>query len=160
VAPAQQLSIGVLATLDDDSSGPPVSDEGIALVELLVSVADVLSSYQDKVASEAYLHTDWHEETGVLRIHLHADIRPALCLIADGRRAYVAVVGRDTHEATISFGDSAVGNRPPNGPEMITASYRRGVGATGNLALSGLRLEKPFVVIVTGGARTTSRRFC
>jgi hypothetical protein len=43
---------------------------------------------------------------------------------------------------------------------MITASYRRGAGATGNLALSGLRLEKPFVVIVTGGARTTARRFC
>jgi hypothetical protein len=73
---------------------------------------------------------------------------------------YVVVVGRDTDEATISLGDGAVGERPATGSEMITASYRRGTGATGNLALSGLRLVKPFVVIVTGGARTTARRFC
>jgi hypothetical protein len=156
VPPAQQLSIGVLG----DDGSEPSSDERIALLELWAHVGDVLSSYQDKVANESYLHTDWHERKSVLRIHLLADLLPALCLIADGRHMYVVVVGRDTDEATISLGDGAVGERPATGSEMITASYRRGTGATGDLALSGLRLVKPFVVIVTGGARTTARRFC
>jgi hypothetical protein len=158
VPPAQQLSIGVLGAPGDDGSGPE-RDVGIALVELFAYVADVLSSYQDKVANEAYLLTDRHEET-TLSIRLHADLRPALCLIVDARCAYVVVVGPDTDEASISLGDGAVGEQPPTGSEMISASYRRGAGATGNLALSGLRLEKPFVVVVTGGASTTARRFC
>lgn len=66
----------------------------------------------------------------------------------------IIVVGRDTEEASVSFGDSTAGERLATGSETITARYKRGTGATGDLAISGLHLERPFAVIATGGPGT------
>jgi hypothetical protein len=153
-----KLSIGVVGTIGDEVSA--VGDEGVTLVELLAHVGDALSAYQDKVADEAYLDADWHEGSRTLRIRLRPDLRPALCLIGDDRHLYVVAVGRDADQATVSFGDGVAGERPAIGSQTITASYERGGGGAGNLALSGLQLEKPFVVMVTGGCRASARRFC
>jgi hypothetical protein len=154
--PAKQLSIGALG----EEGSATRSDSAIALVELLAYLGDTLSAQQDKVAEEGYLKASWDEDSLALRIHLDRQLRPALCLIADDRRLYFIVVGRDTEEASVSFGDSTAGERLATGAETITARYRRGTGATGDLAISGLHLEKPFSVIATGGPGTGARRFC
>jgi hypothetical protein len=141
---AKELAIGVAG---------PSEDVGVALVELLAYAGQVLSEYQDELADEAYLESDWNEEARRLRIRLDPPADSRLCLIADRRRVYVVTVGRATTEARLVFGDGAVGTRP-SGSEKVTARYRRGAGGAGNLTLSGLHLQKPFVVLVSGSART------
>jgi hypothetical protein len=153
VAPAQQLSIGAFLLEEQDGTG---EDLGIALVELWAHLADVLSFVQDQIADEAYLET---ERRGV-RIRLHAGLQPALFLVADDRRAYVVSIGSETGDATVRFGEGAAGKQPPSGLENVTATYRRGAGDTGNLELTGLDLQPPFVVIVAGNTRTRARARC
>jgi hypothetical protein len=153
VTPAQRLSIAAFEI--PDSSSRPGSDSGIALLELLAYLGDTMSFHQDQVANEAYLET----EDGV-RIRLQASRRPALCLVADDQRAYVVTVGAETGDSTVRFGDGVVGEQPPSGLENVTATYRRGAGDTGNLELTGLGLQKPFVVIVVGNPRASARHFC
>jgi hypothetical protein len=140
-AAADQLAIGVAG---------PFEDLGVALVDLLAYAGEVLSEYQDEVADEAYLETDWNEDSRTLHIRLRRGHRPGLCLIADRRRVYVVLVGPNTGEARVVFGDGVVGKRP-RGAGEVAAHYRRGAGGTGSLTLSGLRLRRPFVALMTGG---------
>ena len=159
VAPPQRLSIAAFEILGAQCSRPastrqPASDLGFALLELFAYVGDALSFYQDQVANEAYLET----EDGV-RVRLHGSRRPALCVIADDRRAYLVTVGAETGEATVRFGDGLAGEQPPSGLDNVIANYRRGDGDTGNLELTGLGLQKLFVVIVVGNPRVSARHF-
>jgi hypothetical protein len=153
---AKQLSIGALG----GEGSAARSDSAIGLVELLAYLGDTLSTQQEKVTEEGHLKTSWDEDSLALRIHLDRQLRPALCLVADDWSVYFVVVGHDTEQASVSFGDSKAGERPETGSETITARYKRGAGETGNLAIDGLKLEKPFVVIVTGGPGTGAPRFC
>ena len=116
----------------------------------------MLSASQDEVANETYLETDWDEERRVLHIRLDRKLRPGLCLIADGCRLYVVAVGRDANETRVVFGEGAHDDRPSDGSGRITARYRRGAGGRGNLTLSGLALQRPFVVVATGGSACTA----
>jgi hypothetical protein len=158
VSPAKELAIGVLNMFGDQDTASG-RNEGILLVELLAYVADVLSAYQDKVAGEAYLTADWNQEMRVLRLRLHRDLRPALCLVADDRNFYVVLVGRDADGACVSFGEGGAGKEPATGSDTIAARYQRGLGATRDLTLTGLYLEKPFMVVAIGASRAGARRF-
>jgi hypothetical protein len=80
-------------------------------------------------------------------------------VIADDRRAYLVTVGAETGESTVRFGDGVVGELPPSGLDNVIATYRCGDGDTGNLELTGLGLQKPFVVIVVGNPRVSARHF-
>jgi hypothetical protein len=162
VTPAERLSIAAFVIPNAHGSRParttrPARDSGIALLELLAYVADALSFYQDRVADEAYLET---EDAGVVGIRLHASRRPALCLVADDQLAYVLTVGAETGDTTVRFGDGVAGELPSSDLENVTATYRRGVGNTGNLELSGLSLQKPFVVTVLGNPSMSARCSC
>jgi hypothetical protein len=159
VAPPERLSIAAFEILGAQCSRPasnrqPASDPGIALLELFAYVGDVLSFYQDQVANEAYLETEDR-----VCVRLHASRRPALCLIADDRRGYLVTVGAETGESTVRFGDGVAGEQPPSGLDNVVATYRRDDGDTGNLELTGLGLQKPFVVIVVGNPRVSARHF-
>jgi hypothetical protein len=159
LVPPQRLSIAAFEILGAQRSRPastrqPASDLGIGLLELFAYVGDALSFYQDQVANEAYLETEDR-----VRVRLHASRRPALCVIADDRRAYLVTVGAETSESTVRFGDGVVGEQPPSGLDNVIATYRRGDGDTGNLELTGLGLHKPFVVIVVGNPQVSARHF-
>jgi hypothetical protein len=158
LVPRQRLSIAAFEILGSQSRAAstrqPASDLGIALLELFAYVGDALSFYQDQVANEAYLQTEDR-----VRVRLRASRRPALCVIADDRRAYLVTVGAETGESTVRFGDGLVGEPPPSGLDNVIATYRCGDGDTGNLELTGLGLQKPFVVIVVGNPRVSARHF-
>jgi hypothetical protein len=159
LVPRQRLSIAAFEILGAQCSRPastrqPASDPGIALLELLAYVGDALSFYQDQVANEAYLETEDR-----VRVRLDGSRRPALCVIADDRRAYLVTVSAETGESTVRFGDGVAGELPPSGLDNVIATYRRGDGDTGNLELTGLGLQKPFVVIVVGNPRVSARHF-
>jgi hypothetical protein len=150
--PAERLSIAAFALPDWASRSR--SDPGITLVELLAYVAETLSFEEDQVANEAYLETARH---GRLRVHISG--RPALCVVADEEHAFVVTVGGETGDSTVRFGDDIAGERPPHGLENVTATYRRGAGEAGNLEVGGVRLRKPFVVVVAGHPRASARWF-
>jgi hypothetical protein len=53
--PLHQFSIGTEVVLDEQNSG---RSQAVALIDELAYVGDVLSSYQDQIASENFLQTD------------------------------------------------------------------------------------------------------
>ncbi len=141
--------------------GTGAGDPALSLLDYAAHVADVLTQYQERIADEGYLETDWDEEGGVLRVSVRGGLRPALCLIADRGSAYVLVIGPETGEASVRFGEGLPGEQPPTGSGNVTATYRQGSGEPGNLEIGGLRLEKPFDVVVVGDPRTaTPGIFC
>ena len=117
-------------------------------------MADTLSFEQDQVANEAYVETE-----GGGRIRLQVCSRPALCMVADDQRAFVVAVGAETGETTVRFADGVGGKQPPSGLKKVTATYRRGAGGTGNVELTGLGLQEPFVVIVLDNLGASARHF-
>jgi predicted phage baseplate assembly protein len=58
---------------------------------------------------------------------------------APGDRVYVARLD-DDGSTSLGFGDGVNGARPATGTENIVASYRKGIGAVGNIAASQLTL--------------------
>ncbi|MBB3178406.1 putative baseplate assembly protein [Variovorax sp. Sphag1AA] len=58
---------------------------------------------------------------------------------APGDRVYVARLN-DDGSTSLTFGDGVNGARPPTGTENIVASYRKGIGAVGNVAAGQLTL--------------------
>src|SRR5262249_10214753 len=56
-----------------------------------------------------------------------------------GDRVYVARTG-DDGRTTVEFGDGVAGARLPTGTENITAVYRKGMGATGNVDAAKISL--------------------
>jgi hypothetical protein len=156
--PAERLSVAAVDVLDEGIAKP--ADPGLALVELLGYVADVLTWQQDRIAAEAYLESRWDEGTGTLRVLLPAALLPLVCLVADERRAYVVVVGERAGGTEVRFGDGATGERPPAGTENVTATYRDGSGETGNLELAGLECRSPQVLFLARDPEARSRWLC
>ena len=105
-------------------------DPGIALVELLAFVGDILTEYQDRTADEAYLQ---HQPTSGVAVTV--DGSPwrevaSLDSAGPGDSYYVVDVGPDG-SSTIRFSDGQQGLRPATGAH-VTATYR--TGADGNRA--------------------------
>ena len=143
-SPGERLAVGIV-----DLAG--------SLLDAWSYVADVLTSYQEKIAGESYLGSEWHEASSTLRIRF--DVAPAVCVVGDDRQAVFVVVGSATGDATLSFGEGVRGERPSSGAG-VRVTYRRGGGGAGDLVLEGIPFEAPFVVIAldSGGARV--RRIC
>ena len=156
--PTEQLSIAVLDGHEEWNRD--AADPGISLLESLAYVAESLSFAQDQVAAEAYLESQWDEEARKLQVSTSVDLRPVACLVGDGRRAYVVVLGERTGDATVRFGDGVVGERPPAGSENVAATYRCGSGGAGNLEVTGLDCRRPFVFILARDARARARCIC
>lgn len=56
-------------------------------------------------------------------------------------QAYIVRI-EDDETTAVTFGDGQRGARPPSGQENITARYRRGIGAEGNIAAERLSILK------------------
>jgi hypothetical protein len=156
--PTRQLSIAVLTILEEEGSTAS-SDSTIVLLEYLAYIGDVLSYHQERIANEAYLDSEWNEDGNAVRISLRVDRRPAMLLLISEQRAYVVVVGPETDDATVCFGDAIVGAQPQSGREDITAIYRRGAGEAGNLELRGLELKTAFGIVGAGGPQGSAQCF-
>lgn len=146
---AQRFSIALLELTRDDEADEG-QDLGLALVELLAYLDDVLSDMQDRVANEAYLDADLQRDADLLRIRMVADVRPMCCIVADAQRTFLVAVGPEAEEATVHFRDGLAGAPPPTGSDDIAAIYRGGAGEVGNLELRGMGLREPLAVIVIG----------
>jgi hypothetical protein len=66
---------------------------------------------------------------------------------APAERVYAVDVDADAH-ATVQFGDGIEGARPPSGDHNVRATYRKGIGAAGNVAAGRLTnlLSRPLGV--------------
>ena len=143
----------------------PDEDPGIALVDLLAWLADVLIAYQDRIADEAALST--RRRLGVIVHHLLSEA-PLVVTVdglrwqrvaawtqtTPGDRAYVVETAADG-TTTVVFGDSLTGARPPADGSEVAATYRSGAGAVGLTATFRWPPEREAVTFHAGGGRVT-----
>ena len=101
-------------------------DPGIAIVELLAFVGDLIAAHQDLIADEAYLGTSRHRRTGI-RVDIGGERWRAVPSLADSGPddQHYVVTTRDDGAAVIQFGDGKHGRRPSKGSE-IRVRYRSG----------------------------------
>ena len=126
-------------------------DPGITLLELFAYVVEVLWHYQDETAAESYLRTVKSRDGSTVRISVR-EARPASCLIADDRSAYLVLIGAETRDAKVAFAHGKAGE--PTVSVAYTESEQEG-----RLTLRGLELQERFVVIVVTDPRTGSPPF-
>jgi hypothetical protein len=151
-APAsERLSIALLVPAHPTETHSP--DIGMTLVELFAYVADVLTYYQDRAASEAYLDTARDRNTVRIRV---PGARPAGCLIANNRSAYLILVGPSTHAAEVGFAVSTLRGRLPKSSAKVSVTYGETDADGGYLIIRGLDLHEPFAVIVIMDPRSPS----
>ena len=84
----------------------------------------------------------------------------SLALAGPAERVY-ALTTDDAQRSTIDFGDGVHGARPPSGSNNLTASYRTGAGASGNVpadALKFLRKRPAGIRSVTNPVAATGGR--
>jgi hypothetical protein len=112
-------------------------DPGVAIVELLAYVGDMLSSYQDLIADEAYLGTARPRSEGI-RIEVDGERwREVSSLIDSGADdADFVVTSQDDGTTAIQFGDGEHGRRPSAG-SAIRIRYRPGGRYTSVLVQEG-----------------------
>jgi hypothetical protein len=104
------------------------SDPGVALLELFAYVGELLSSYADRVADEAYPDTRRGRRPGRRdSLVLEVDGRPwrQVTDLADSGEddRHYAVSRRADGASVIEFGDGVHGQRPPSG-SSIGVRYR------------------------------------
>jgi Type VI secretion system/phage-baseplate injector OB domain len=124
------------------------ADPGVALVDLLSYVGDLLSSYQDRVADEAFLGSAAAQPAGI-RVEVDGErwYRRADLANSGPRDQHFTVVRQDDGGTAIQFGDGEHGRRPPADSE-VRIRYRSGLGASGNRnRFAGVRLQEGRVVI-------------
>jgi Type VI secretion system/phage-baseplate injector OB domain len=120
-------------------------DLGVALVELLAVVGDLLSYYQDRVANEAYLGSG-RGRPGGLRVEIDGERwhrQPDLAASGPEDRHFTVIT--QGGGAAIQFGDGEHGQRPSAGSE-IHVRFRSGLGGAGN-RFTSVRLQEGRVVI-------------
>jgi hypothetical protein len=142
----EQFAIAAVVTPRDGSHAAE-PDGALSLLELLAYVGDVLSADQDRTAEEAFVDTSYNPGDASVAIRLANDLRPVAFAAVDASHAFVVVIGAETGDSTLSFGDGDRGRRPPAGLEHGTASYRHGGGGAGNVQVRGLPLRAPIAVI-------------
>ncbi len=127
-----------------DWRAPTESDPGVALLDVFAWLADALTFYQDRAASEAALQT--RRRLGLIAHHVLSDA--ALTVTVDGARwrrvadwskagrddrVYIVETGGGSMTA-IRFGDGRTGARPPATGSEVAATYRAGAGQPGLIA--------------------------
>jgi hypothetical protein len=159
LARTESLAIGaVTGRLDAPESAP---DAGLSLIETLAYIGDVLSAEQDQLADEDFLEMSRANDEDLIRIRLRTEILPAVLVAVGDERAFLVVIGAETGDSTVRFGDGEPGTRPPTGLEDVSATYRHGGGHEACLELRELRLgRRCAVVAVSHRARRTQGLFC
>src|SRR5438552_84223 len=112
-----ELRARIAATFPDwtDTS---IANEGMALIEVVAHLGDLIRYYQDRQVNEAFLATAWTRVEHFLSS-------------AAADKHYVVEV--DAFEkATVIFGDGVNGFQPANGSAVV-AKYRISGGAVGNV---------------------------
>jgi hypothetical protein len=141
----EAFAIGTLASrLDAPQSAPGFA---VSLIEALAYLGDVLSAEQDQLADEDFLATSRADDEDLVRIRFLIKLLPAVFIAVGDERAFAVVIGSETGDATVRFGDGESGARPPTGLEDVSATYRRGGGNAGHLELRGLRLGRRCAVV-------------
>jgi hypothetical protein len=140
------------------------ADPGVTFVELLAGVGDSLAGYDDARAREAYLDS----------ARLRSSVRRHAARRDEGRDRVYRTSTDPSRTTSVTFGDGVSGAKPPSGTDKVTAGYRTGIGATGNVdhtnnddlvclcawARPVTAAENPDVgEVASGGADTSSRRF-
>ncbi|WP_457255477.1 phage baseplate assembly protein V [Pedococcus sp. P5_B7] len=102
-------------------------DPGVALLELFAYVAELLSSYSDRVAGEAHLGTERHGSGRRATVDVVVDGRPWRRVSdfgdSDAGDHHYLVSQRADGASIIEFGDGVHGRRPPSG-SSIGVRYR------------------------------------
>ena len=125
-----------------DWTDTPESDPGVALLELLALVGDLLSRHSERLATEAYLGSG-HRPGSVGRRNdfvVEVDGHPwhqVTDLAGSGAEEHAYLVSRGDDGATvIEFGDGLHGQRPPSN-SSIGVSYSHGGGYVSVLMQQG-----------------------
>ena len=119
-------------------------DPGIALIELLAFFSETVVQHQNQTADEAYLQSQrtrgliFHSLLGTspLAVTVEGSLwREVASLESSGRddAVYVADRGADG-SVTVRFGDGQHG-RPPSAGAQVAATYRKGGGRAGVVAI-------------------------
>jgi len=105
-------------------------DPGVALVELLAYVGDMLGAYQDRIANEAYLGTGRRRRSSI-RVDVDGERWRAVPSLADSGPDdhHFVLTTRDDGSAIVQFGDGEHGLTPSGGGD-IRVRYRSGNGYT------------------------------
>ena len=112
-------------------------DPGVALVELLAYVGDIISSYQDLVADEAYLGGSGRRPAGI-RVDVDGARWREVPSLADSGRDddHFVVTTQEDGATVIQFGDGEHGRRPSPG-SGVRVRYRPGHSFTSVLLQEG-----------------------
>jgi hypothetical protein len=133
------------------------TDVGLSLIETLAYIGDVLSAEQDQLADEDFLEISRTNDEDLVRIRFLTELLPAVFVGLGDERAFIVVIGSETGDSTVRFGEGAVGMRPPAGLEDLTATYRRGGGQAACLELRGLRLGSRCAVVAISHRATRAQ---
>ena len=112
-------------------------DPGVALVELLAYVGDLIAAHQDLIANEAYLGTA-RRRPARIRIEVDGERWRAVPSLVDSGPDddHYVVSTQDDGSAVIQFGDGGHGRRPSTG-SAIRVGYRPGGKFTSVLIQEG-----------------------
>jgi len=131
-------------------------DPGVAIVELLAYVGDMISAYQDRIADEGYLGTPGRRRAG-LRVDVDGERwQEVSSLVESGPDdAHVVVTTQDDGATVIQFGDGEHGRRPSTGSD-IQVRYRSGLGRR----FTSVLLQEGRVVIDADWNEASGTEFC
>ena len=95
------------------------SDPGVALLDLFAYLGELLGSYADRIADEAYLDTGRERRPGrrdslVLEVDGHPWRRVPDLADSGARDRHYAVSRRSDGASVVEFGDGVHGRRPPS----------------------------------------------
>ncbi len=79
----------------------------------------MLSAKEDQLADEAFLETSRERDEDLVRIRFLNELLPAVFLAVGEERAFGVVIGSQTGDSTLRFGDGESGARPPTGMEDV-----------------------------------------
>ena len=121
-------------------------DPGVALVELLGYVGDLIAAYQDRIADEGYLGSARRRRGGI-RVHVDGERwREVSSLLDSGPRDEHYTTSEEDGPTVIQFGDGEHGRRPSTGSE-IRVRYRSGQGHSHGHRYTSVVLQEGRVVI-------------
>lgn len=112
-------------------------DPGVAIVELLAYVGDLITAYQDRIANEAYLGSDRARRSGT-RVEVDGKRWRAVPSLVDSGPSddHFVLKTRDDGATVVEFGDGEHGRRPSQSSD-IRVRYRSGNGFTSVLLQQG-----------------------
>jgi hypothetical protein len=103
-------------------------DLGVALIELLAYVGDMIAAYQDRIADEGYLGTPGHRRSGI-RVEVDGERWQEVSSFLDSKPedGHFVVTTQEDGADVVQFGDGEHGRKLSTGSD-IRVRYRSGHG--------------------------------